>query len=265
MTAAAAVLAPRDPRPVLVPFRAPRMPADLEASDARAVLVSALGSIGPSRLPLVTSLAPEGIVILDMLTRLVHRPRVITLDTGRLPAETYDLVDRVRDRFHVDIDVILPDPADVEPMVRERGANLFYRSLEDRLRCCEVRKVLPLRRALAGSGGWITGLRRDQASTRAVTPKVARDLANGLIWKIAPLADWSAERVWDYIRARDLPYNALHDEGYESVGCAPCTRPVAPGEEERAGRWWWETGEDARECGLHPMPGSAPAVVGGTA
>jgi thioredoxin-dependent adenylylsulfate APS reductase len=246
---------------LLPSIRAPRMPADLEASDARAVLVTALGSIGAARLPLVTSLAPEGIVILHLLTRLVHRPRVITLDTGRLPGETHDLIDRVRDRFDVDVDVILPDPADVGALVRERGANLFYRSREDRERCCEVRKVRPLRRALEGSDGWITGLRRDQATTRRVTPKIGRDMANGLIWKVAPLADWTSERVWDHVHAHGLPYNALHDEGYASIGCAPCTRPVAPGEHERSGRWWWEDAASARECGLHavPTPGSAGA------
>ena len=205
-----------------------------------AVLSTALGDLEASRLPLVTSLAPEGIVILDILTRLVRRPRVITIDTHRLPAETYDLIERVRHRFDVDIEVIQPDQADVHHMVRDRGADLFYRSREDRLRCCSVRKFLPLRHALADADGWITGLRRDQAATRAATPKVARDLANGSIWKIAPLADWSSGQVWDYIRARDLPYNALHDDDYESIGCAPCTKPVAPGGDERSGRWWWE-------------------------
>jgi phosphoadenosine phosphosulfate reductase len=244
---------------LLTPLRATRIPTDIEASDARGVLVTALGSLGAAKLPLVTSLAPEGIVILHLLTRLVHRPRVITIDTGRLPDETHDLIDRVRDRFGIDIDVITPDNADVAPMVRERGANLFYRSVDDRLRCCEVRKVLPLRRALAGSDGWITGLRREQASTRRVTPKIARDIANGMIWKVAPLADWTSDRVWSYVRAHDLPYNALHDDGYESIGCAPCTRAVAPDEDERAGRWWWEEAGGARECGLHVAPASAEA------
>ena len=261
MTAAAApdVLTPAR-LTLLQPMRAPRMPRDIEACDARGVLVTALGSIGPSRLPLVTALQPEGIVILHMLTQLVHRPRVITLDTGRLPAETHDLIDRVRDRFGVEVEVILPAATDVEPMVRERGANLFYRSPEDRMRCCEVRKVLPLKRALAGEGGWITGLRRDQTASRRATPKIARDLANDCIWKVAPLADWSSERVWDYVRKHDLPYNTLHDEGYESIGCAPCTRAVAPGEDERSGRWWWETQDSSRECGLHLVP-TGPAIA----
>jgi thioredoxin-dependent adenylylsulfate APS reductase len=234
------------------------MPADLEASDARAVLVTALGSFGAARLPLVTSLAPEGIVLLHLLTRLVHRPRVITIDTGRLPAETHDLIDRVRDRFAIEIEVVLPDPGEVGAMVRARGTNLFHRSRDDRERCCEVRKVHPLRKALTDADGWITGLRRDQAATRRVTPKIGRDIANGLLWKVAPLADWTSDRVWDYVRAHDLPYNALHDEGYASIGCAPCTRAVAPGEDERAGRWWWEDA-GPRECGLHVVRATAEA------
>jgi phosphoadenosine phosphosulfate reductase len=247
---------------LLTRVRVPRVAETLEAMDARTTLATAFACIGRDRLPLVTSLAPEGIVILDLLTKVIDRPRVITLDTGRLHPETHELMDRVRDRFGVEIEAISPDPADLEPMVRERGVNLMYRSTEDRLRCCEVRKVQPLRRALVGAGGWITGLRRDQASTRRSTPKIARDLANGLIWKVAPLADWTAEQVWAYVRAHDLPYNALHDEGYESIGCAPCTRPVAPGEDERAGRWWWEEGGAGRECGLHVVPGLAtPAAM----
>jgi phosphoadenosine phosphosulfate reductase len=269
MTAAAApdLLSPAR-LTLLQPMRAPRMPRDIEACDARGVLVTALGSIGASRLPLVTALQPEGIVLLHMLTKLVHRPRVITLDTGRLPAETHDLIDRVRDRFGVNVEVILPAAAEVEPMVRERGANLFYRSAEDRMRCCEVRKVLPLKRALEHEGGWITGLRRDQAASRRATPKIARDLANNCIWKVAPLADWTSERVWDYVREHDLPYNTLHDEGYESIGCAPCTRAVAPGGDERSGRWWWEAEGSAQECGLHLVPtgpSTAATRVGATA
>lgn len=246
---------------LLTRVRVPHVAETLDAMDARTTLATALACFGRDRLPLVTSLGPEGIVILDLVTKVAARPRVITLDTGRLHPETYALVDRVRDRFGVEIEVVSPAPADLEPLVRERGINLMYRSQEDRLRCCEVRKVLPLRRALAGSSGWITGLRRDQASTRRATPKIARDLANGLIWKVAPLADWTSEQVWAYIAAHDLPYNPLHDEGYASIGCAPCTRPVAPGEDERSGRWWWED-DDGRECGLHVVPGApTPSAV----
>ncbi|HYO42862.1 MAG TPA: phosphoadenylyl-sulfate reductase [Candidatus Limnocylindrales bacterium] len=243
-------------RPASMPLRGIRVPADIEAADARGVLVAAIDAIGAERLPLVTSLAPEGIVILDMLLRLVPRPRVVTLDTGLLPADTHALIERVQAHFDVEIDVFTPDQADIDPMVRDRGRDLYYRSREDRLRCCDVRKVLPMRRALADADGWITGLRRDQASTRAATPKMGRDVANGLLWKVAPLADWTSERVWEYVREHDLPYNSLHDEGYASIGCAPCTRAIAPGEDERAGRWWWESPDDPRECGLH-MPAKA--------
>jgi thioredoxin-dependent adenylylsulfate APS reductase len=231
----------------------PGIPPNAEALDARAVLKLALDTLGDDRLAVVASFGPEDIVLLDLVSGLTSRPRVFTLDTGRLPQETHDLMDRVRERFGIDIEVFSPEPTAVAAIVRERGTNLFYRSIDDRHRCCDVRKVEPLRRALASVDGWVTGLRRDQAPTRARTPKVAYDLEHGLIWKVAPLADWTAAQVWAHIRRRDLPYNALHDRGYPSIGCAPCTRAIQPGEDERAGRWWWEQG-DARECGLHLAP-----------
>jgi phosphoadenosine phosphosulfate reductase len=139
-------------------------------------------------------------------------------------------------------------------MVAEHGVNLFYRSVELRRRCCAVRKVEPLERALAERDGWITGLRRSQASTRRALEKVEIDADHGGIVKVNPLADWSAENVWDYIRTHRVPYNALHDLGYPSIGCAPCTRAVRPGEDSRAGRWWWEEASSAKECGLHRGP-----------
>jgi thioredoxin-dependent adenylylsulfate APS reductase len=235
----------------------PPIPPDVEVLDAEGVLRLAIETLGAGRVALSASFGPEDIVILDLLTRIVPRPRVFTLDTGRLPEETHALIERVRERFGVDVEVFVPDAADVEAMVAERGPNLFYRSLDDRLRCCDVRKVRPLRRALATVDGWITGLRRDQTRTRARTPKVWLDLEHGLIWKVAPLADWTEAQVWAHIRAADLPYNALHDRGYPSIGCAPCTRAVEPGEDPRAGRWWWET-EGSRECGLHVPSGARP-------
>jgi phosphoadenosine phosphosulfate reductase len=143
--------------------------------------------------------------------------------------------------------------------VRDRGPNLFYRSLEDRRECCRVRKVEPLGRALATVDAWITGLRRDQAWWRADTPKIARDPERPVIWKVAPLADWTEDKVWAYARERGVPYNGLHDRGYRSIGCAPCTRAVGLGEDPRAGRWWWE-GSSARECGLHLGPASGRLV-----
>jgi phosphoadenosine phosphosulfate reductase len=225
-------------------------PPDAESLDAAGVLGLALEVVGRERLVVVSSFGPEDVVILDLLAGLGPVPRIVTLDTGRLPQETHDVIDRVRDHFGVEVEQLSPDPDRVEAMVRAKGPNLFYASVENRLECCEVRKVLPLRRALAGAGGWITGLRRDQTPNRAATPKVSIDLDHGLIWKVAPLADWTEARVWAHVRERGLPYNALHDRGYPSVGCAPCTRAVAPGEDPRAGRWWWEA-SSARECGLH--------------
>ena len=237
----------------------PPIPAGAEALDAVGALRLALETLGADRVALSASFGPEDIVLLDLLKALTPRPRVITLDTGRLPEATHALMDRVRDRFGIDIEVYAPEAAALESMVRERGTNLFYRSMDDRFRCCDVRKVEPLRRALATVDGWVTGLRRDQAPTRAATPRIGLDLEHGLIWKVAPLVDWTEDRVWAHIRERDLPYNALHDQGYPSIGCAPCTRAVAPGDDPRSGRWWWERPE-SRECGIHLDHGrSGPA------
>lgn len=235
-----------DPRSSTVP----PIPAEAETLAARDILQVALAALGRDRLALAASFGPEDIVILDLLVGLEPRPRVFTLDTGRLSDETYELMERVRRRYGIEIELYFPDAVAVEEMVRAHGPNLFYESLDHRLLCCDVRKGRPLRRALATVDGWITGLRRDQIATRAGVPKIGLDLEHGLIWKIAPLADWTADDVWAYLRERDLPYNALHDRAYPSIGCAPCTRAVAPGEDPRAGRWWWERPE-SRECGLH--------------
>jgi len=224
----------------------------VEARSAEEVLTWALGRFGP-RIALASSFGAEDMVLIDMLARLAGRPRVFTLDTGRrLPAETYELMDEVRERYGLEIEVYFPQAAAVEAMVRERGVNLFYRSVADRKRCCAVRKVEPLGRALAGLDAWITGLRREQAPTRTRVAKVEVDAEHGGIAKVNPLADWSWERVWAYLWAHDVPHNALHDRGYPSIGCAPCTRAVKPGEDARAGRWWWEEDRSATECGLHP-------------
>ncbi len=225
----------------------------VEPLDAAGVLDLALRTLGPDRLALASSFGAEDMVILDLLAGLTARPRVFTLDTGRLPQETYDLMDAARRRYGIEIEVVFPDRSAVEAMVRQRGLNLFYDSLEARRMCCAVRKVEPLGRALEGLGGWITGLRRDQLVTRSATPKIAADGGRPGVWKVAPLADWSEDRVWTYIRANDIPYNALHDQGYRSIGCAPCTRAVAEGDDPRSGRWWWER-PDERECGIHFDP-----------
>lgn len=238
----------------------PPIPADVETLDAAQILHVTVATLGADRVALSASFGPEDVVILDLLRQVTPRPRVFTLDTGRLPEETHALIERVRERFAIDVEVFAPAAADVEAMVAERGPNLFYRSADDRLRCCDVRKVRPLRRALATVDGWITGVRRDQTRSRARTPKIGLDLEHGLIWKVAPLADWTEAQVWAHIRERDLPYNALHEQGYPSIGCAPCTRAVEPGEDPRAGRWWWET-DGGRECGLHVPSGGAVAGV----
>jgi thioredoxin-dependent adenylylsulfate APS reductase len=196
--------------------------------------------------------APEGMALLDMMHRIEPASRVFTLDTGRLPQATHDLIDRVRDRYGIDVEVVFPDPRAVQEMVRRHGQNLFYESVEKRQMCCGVRKVDPMRRyfAEAGVDAWVAGLRREQGVTRQETRKVEIDETHGGIVKLNPLADWDGERVWHYVREHNVPVNRLHKEGYPSVGCDPCSRAIQPGDDIRAGRWWWENPE-TRECGIH--------------
>ena len=192
----------------------------------------------------------DGLAIIDMAWRIDPRVRVFTLDTGRLPPETYALFEEVRDRYGINVEFEFPDRQQVERMMFVSGPNLMYRSVDDRVRCCEIRKVEPLKRKLATLDAWVSGLRRDQWKTRKNVAKVELDRDHGGVVKLNPLADWSAEDVWDYVRKNDVPYHELFDHGYTSIGCAPCTRPVQPGEDERAGRWWWEQDTD-KECGIH--------------
>ena len=196
--------------------------------------------------------APEGMALLDMMHRIEPGSRVFTLDTGRLPQATHDLIDRVRDRYGLSIEVVFPDPRAVQEMVRRDGQNLFYESVEKRQLCCRIRKVEPMRRYFeeARVAAWVAGLRREQGVTRQETRRVEIDETHGGIVKLNPLADWDAERVWQYIRDHDVPVNRLHREGYPSVGCDPCSRAIQPGDDIRAGRWWWENPE-TRECGIH--------------
>lgn len=228
---------------------ADRLSDELESKDAQTVVAWALKRFSP-RIALSSSFGAEDMVLIDMIAKIDPRARVFTLDTGRLHQETYNLVDEVRDRYKIDVEVYFPETAAVEKMVREHGLNLFYESVEFRKLCCGVRKVEPLNRALSGLDAWITGLRKDQAQTRATTKKLEADQAHSGIFKVNPLADWSSEAVWDYIRANGVPYNKLHDKGFPSIGCEPCTRAVRPGEDQRAGRWWWEL-ESNKECGIH--------------
>ena len=221
-----------------------------EGKSAQEVLEWGLGKYHP-KVSLASSFGAEDVVLIDMLYRINLKARVFTLDTLRLPKETHDLMARIREKYGTDFEVFYPDPTAVEEMVSKHGLDLFYESVANRKTCCGVRKVKPLGRALAELEAWITGLRRDQAVTRAVVPKVELDVAHGSIVKINPLADWTSEQVWDYIRDNDIPYNALHDKNYPSIGCEPCTRAVSPGDDPRAGRWWWERNGGEKECGLH--------------
>ncbi len=198
---------------------------------------------------LASSFGAEDMVLIDIIARHTLPIAVFTLDTGRLPEETHALIDRVRTRYGIDVETHAPEAAALESFVRSNGSNAFYRSIALRQQCCAVRKIAPLARALAGRGAWITGLRRSQSVTRADVELESFDAAHGLA-KVNPLADWSDGDVWDHLRAFDVPVNALHAQGYPSIGCAPCTRAVLPGEDVRAGRWWWEQPEH-KECGLH--------------
>jgi phosphoadenosine phosphosulfate reductase len=215
---------------------------------AQEVLAWALKTYG-DKLALACSFGAEDMVLVDMLAKLDPKARIFTLDTGRLAQETYNVMDEAQEKYGLKFEVFFPQTSPVEEMEREHGPNLFYRSIELRKLCCNVRKMEPLRRAFGGLDAWITGLRREQAVTRTAVDKVEQDHGNQLI-KANPLADWSEEQVWAYIKENNVPYNKLHDQGYPSIGCAPCTRAVAPGEDVRAGRWWWETPEQ-KECGLH--------------
>jgi len=198
------------------------------------------------------SLGAEGMVLIDMIASHAPGIHILTLDTGRLPQSTYDLMDKVRAHYGIHLGVVLPDAHEVEEMVGKHGLNLFYDSVALRQHCCEIRKVRPLRRALAGNEAWITGRLRSQSKERADIQAVEDDRVFGLK-KYNPLHEWSWQQVWDYIRAFDVPYNRLHDEHFVSIGCEPCTRAIAVGEDVRAGRWWWEI-ETASECGLHMNP-----------
>ena len=207
---------------------------------------------GPSAF--ACSFGLEDMVLLDMISKHARRIDVFTLDTGRLPAETYDLLDRVRDIYNVPIRIYFPDAKLVEEWVELNGVNGFYRSVSQRKQCCHIRKVLPLGRALSGKKSWVTGLRREQSLARQGLQVQEWDEGNKLE-KFNPLLEWSLEQTWAYIREHKVPYNALHDKGYPSIGCAPCTRAVEPGQDIRAGRWWWEE-TTAKECGLHAPKGS---------
>jgi len=202
---------------------------------------------------LASSLAAEDMVLTDMILRAQLPIGIFTLDTGRLHRETLAVLEQIKATYDYDVACFHPDATVVETYVREHGINAFYDSIDLRKKCCHMRKVEPLNRALAGHKAWITGQRRTQSVTRDSLLIEEFDSARGMA-KFNPLADWGTEQVWDYIYSRQVPYNRLHDQGYPSIGCEPCTRAIEPHEDPRAGRWWWEQ-SDAKECGLHVVDG----------
>lgn len=201
------------------------------------------------KIALSSSMGAEDQVLTDMLLKIEPNARIFTLDTGRLFAETYDLIDRTSRKYKKKIEVLFPDYKKVEAMVNTKGINLFYESIQNRKECCHIRKIEPLQRAFAGLDAWICGLRASQAVTRKNIDIIEWDANNKLV-KVNPLARWTEEQVWEYIHENRVPYNVLHEKGFPSIGCQPCTRAVAEGEDVRAGRWWWEN-PDTKECGLH--------------
>jgi phosphoadenosine phosphosulfate reductase len=201
------------------------------------------------KIALASSLGAEDQVLTKMVCDLDKETKIFTLDTGRLFPETYDLIHRTSNKYGIKMQVYFPDSGRVEDMVNEKGINLFYESVENRKLCCGIRKIEPLKRAFSGLEVWICGLRREQSVTRTDMQIVEWDEGNNLI-KINPLIEWSEQDVWDYIKENKIPYNTLHDKGFPSIGCQPCTRAILEGEDVRAGRWWWEH-PDTKECGLH--------------
>ena len=220
-----------------------------EHAAAQDLLSWALERFHP-RLAISAAGGVDGMVLIDMAWRIDPSVRVSTLDTGRLPAETYSLFEEVRERYGIQVEFEFPDRLEVERLVKNEGPNLMYRGVDLRLACCEIRKVEPLRRKLSTLDAWIAGLRREQWMSRSNIAKVGFDRDHGGIVKLNPLADWTLGQVWAYVREHEVPYHELFDHGYNSIGCAPCTRGVLPGEHERAGRWWWESDTD-KECGIH--------------
>ncbi len=223
------------------------------------VLVWTVETFG-ERAAFASSLGAEDQVLTDMVAKHSRELAIFTLDTGRLFPETYELMQRTEERYDLMIRIYFPDASEVEAMVDGAGINLFRQSVEKRKQCCGVRKVKPLQRALSGLDAWVCGLRREQAVTRDALEVVEWDEANQLV-KINPLAAWSEDEVWAYVKANDVPVNPLHEQGFLSIGCACCTRAVAPGEDVRAGRWWWEKPEH-KECGLHFKDGKLERMRG---
>lgn len=222
---------------------------DTSDRDPMRVLTEALTEHHP-KIALACSFQAEDLVVLDLMVRIEPAARVFAIDTGRLHEETYELAERIRLRYRKEIEWVFPDRNAVEALVRRKGLYSFKESVADRRECCHIRKVEPLGRALQGLTAWVTGMRREQSATRDAILQVETDAAHGGLVKYNPIVHWTVQQVWAYVRERGLPYNRLYEQGYTQIGCAPCTTPVLPGEDPRAGRWRWETCA-TKECGLH--------------
>jgi phosphoadenosine phosphosulfate reductase len=231
-------------------LEAGELSVEFEGEEPEAVLEWAFERFG-DRIAISTAFQVDGCALIDMAARIRPDVRVFSVDTGRLPQETHDLADAIRLRYpEIRLELLSPDAQQLQRLVARQGANGFRGSVEQRLICCNVRKVQPLTQHLQGLDAWISGLRRDQWATRTNIRKIEIDHDHDAIVKLNPLAEWSEEEVWEYVRHNEVPMHALYERGYTSIGCAPCTRAIAPGEASRAGRWWWESGAP-KECGIH--------------
>jgi len=229
------------------------MTIDQSKTDASIALLQQAVDSYAEKLVFACSFGAEDVAMIDLISKHAPSIQVVTLDTGRLPQATHNVMDACREKYALELKVYCPDAAEVEAMVCESGLNLFYQSVEKRKQCCAIRKIHPLKRALSGKEAWITGLRREQADSRQDMAAVEDDAHFGMK-KFNPLIEWTEADVWDYIRSNDVPYNALHDQHYPSIGCEPCSRSITVGEDPRSGRWWWEREDGVAECGLHASP-----------
>ncbi len=227
-----------------------------KATSVRELLASAVQQYG--KVIYANSLGAEAMVLTDIIWTHVPQIDIFSIDTGRLHEETYELLEKLERRYKKRLRIVYPTTESIESLIGKQGVNGFFHSIDARRNCCATRKIEPFKRAIAGYSAWVTGVRREQSAARALGQPIEWDAQYGL-QKVSPLLDWSEEQIWQYIRARQIPYNALHDKQYPSIGCAPCTRAILPGEDQRAGRWWWEQPE-SRECGLHPRVRQAVAV-----
>ena len=226
-----------------------RLNVEFEDSSPEELLNWTLEELHPN-VGIGTSFQVQGMVLIDMLMRINSEARIFTLDTGRLNKETYEVMEEVNNKYNTIVEIIFPEKDEVEQMVNTHGINLFYKSVENRRMCCKIRKTNPLNKFLRSLDGWISSIRRDQTQSRSGAKKFEIDYLHGRILKVNPLVNWTLEQVWSYVKRNEVPYNKLHDMGYPSIGCAPCTRPIKDGEDVRAGRWWWEIETD-KECGIH--------------